>query len=103
MVVRRMEEEELATVNDELAGQGPDTILRWAARRFATRLTMATAFGVEGCCIIHLLAEIDPKVRIFNLDTGYQFPETLEMRDRLQERYGIAGGFRAAGTFGPGV
>ena len=29
-------------------------------------------------------------VRIFNLDTGYQFPETLELRERLKDRYGIA-------------
>src|SRR5262249_19940345 len=52
-------------------------------------LTMATAFGAEGCCIIHMLAEIEPSVRIFNLDTGYQFAETLEVRDRIKNRYGI--------------
>jgi phosphoadenosine phosphosulfate reductase len=28
-------------------------------------------------------------VRIFNLDTGYQFRETLEVRERIKERYGI--------------
>jgi phosphoadenosine phosphosulfate reductase len=50
---------------------------------------MATAFGAEGCCILHLLAEIDPGIRIFNLETGYQFPETLELRERIKDRYGI--------------
>src|SRR5262249_43688512 len=50
----------------------------------------ATAFGAEGCCLIHLLAEIDPTVRIFNLDTGYQFDETLQLRERILRRYGIA-------------
>jgi phosphoadenosine phosphosulfate reductase len=50
---------------------------------------MATAFGAEGCCLIHMLAEIDPEVRIFNLDTGYQFPETLELRHQIKDRYGI--------------
>src|SRR5262249_41081437 len=33
--------------------------------------------------------EIDAKVRVFNLDTGYQFPETLALREQLRERYGI--------------
>jgi phosphoadenosine phosphosulfate reductase len=37
----------------------------------------------------HLLAEIDCGVRVFNLETGYQFPQTLELRERLRERYGI--------------
>src|SRR5262249_31783352 len=43
----------------------------------------------EGCCLIHMLWEIEPRVRIFNLDTGYQFPETLRLRDQIAERYGI--------------
>ncbi|MCI0377521.1 MAG: phosphoadenylyl-sulfate reductase, partial [Gemmataceae bacterium] len=48
-----------------------------------------TAFGPEGNCIIHMLAGIEPRVRIFNLETGYQFPETLQLRERIKERYGI--------------
>jgi phosphoadenosine phosphosulfate reductase len=80
----------LATTNRMLEGQAPDQILRWAVDTFHPRLTMATAFGAEGCCLIHMLAEIEPGVRIFNLDTGYQFAETLELRERIKERYGIA-------------
>jgi phosphoadenosine phosphosulfate reductase len=76
-------------VNRRLAGANPRAILEWAVDRFQPRLTMATAFGAEGCVLLHLLSEIDPKVRVFNLNTGYQFPETLELRDRLAARYGI--------------
>jgi phosphoadenosine phosphosulfate reductase len=36
-----------------------------------------------------MLAEIEPNVSVFNLDTGYQFPETLELRERIRTRYGI--------------
>lgn len=82
-------EEELTEVNARLASATPTEILRWAVERFFPRLTMATAFGPEGCILIHLLAEIEPRVRIFNLDTGYQFPETLALRERIAERYGI--------------
>src|SRR5262245_21580509 len=89
MVVRRLCEAELAAVNAELTGQPPEAVLRWAVREFHPRLTMATAFGAEGCCLIHMFAAIEPAVRIFNLDTGYQFPETLELRERLKDRYGI--------------
>jgi phosphoadenosine phosphosulfate reductase len=81
--------EEWTDVNSKLAGAAPHAILEWAVDRFAGRLTMATAFGAEGCVLIHLLAEIDPKVRVFNLDTGYQFAETLALREQIRERYGI--------------
>lgn len=50
---------------------------------------MATAFGPEGCVILSILAKLEPRVYVFNLDTGYQFKETLELRQRIAERYGI--------------
>jgi phosphoadenosine phosphosulfate reductase len=76
--------------NRELAGATPEVILRWAAARFHPHLLMATAFGAEGCCVIHMLAEIEPRTTFINLETGYQFPETLELRERISARYGIA-------------
>ena len=78
-----------AGLNQELANASPQEILQWAVETYHPRLTMATAFGPEGCVILHMLAEINPKVRVFNLDTGYQFAETLELRDRIADRYGI--------------
>jgi phosphoadenosine phosphosulfate reductase len=85
----RMTDEMIRTAADELSGATPQEVLRWAFERFGSKLTMATAFGAEGCCLIHMLAEIAPDLRIFNLDTGYQFDETLEVRERIKNRYGI--------------
>lgn len=89
MVGLELSTEQMAVVNDDLSTASPEVILSWAVQRFHPQLTMATAFGPEGCCIIHMLAEIEPQVRIFNLDTGYQFPQTLALRERIQQRYGI--------------
>src|SRR5216117_2734279 len=89
MVAQVYSPKDITASNQLLAGSSPQEILRWAVDHFHPRLTMATAFGAEGCCIIHMLAEIEPAVRIFNLDTGYQFKETLEMRERIKDRYGI--------------
>ena len=80
---------ELAEASASLEGASPEAILRWADARFAPRFAMATAFGPEGMVLIHMLAEVAPHTRIFNLDTGYQFPETLAMVDRIRERYGL--------------
>jgi phosphoadenosine phosphosulfate reductase len=80
---------EWTEVNLQLKKATPQEILGWAVDSFFPKLTMATAFGPEGCVILHMLAEIEPRVRVFNLETGYQFPETLELRDRIAARYGI--------------
>jgi phosphoadenosine phosphosulfate reductase len=81
--------EELTEAAERLEGRPAQEILRWAVERYSPRLAMATAFGAEGCAILHMLAEIGSDVFVFNLDTGYQFAETLETRERLIERYGI--------------
>lgn len=80
---------ELAADSERLESATPQAILQYAVERFAPRFTMATAFGPEGMTLIHMLAEIAPRTPIFNLDTGYQFPETLELRERVKRRYGI--------------
>jgi len=90
MDASRPSDDELAAASRELHGRTPQEILTWAVRRFHPKLMMATAFGPEGCCILHMLAEIEPGVRVINLETGYQFAETLELRERIRERYGIA-------------
>src|ERR1700680_4542618 len=89
MVTPTLTADEIAAANRQLEGQPPQAVLRWSVDRFHPRLTMATAFGPEGNCIIHMLAEIEPRVRIFNLETGYQFPETLELRERIKTKYAI--------------
>jgi phosphoadenosine phosphosulfate reductase len=89
MAIELIAKVDLVEANRKLADARPQEILRWAVETYGSKLTMATAFGPEGCTIIHMLAEIDRSVRVFNLDTGYQFRETLELRDRISDRYGI--------------
>ncbi len=80
---------ELKASSERLETASPQEILRWAVDRFAPRFTMATAFGPEGMVLIHMLAELAPETPIFNLETGYQFQETLELRDEVSRRYGL--------------
>ena len=80
---------ELAEQSGRLESATPEEILTWAVDRYGDKFTMATAFGPEGMTIIAMLAKISPKTWVFNLDTGYQFKETLALRDKVAEQYGI--------------
>src|SRR5436305_2073338 len=80
---------DLEEINARLDGKSPQEILQWAVEAFHPKLAMATAFGAEGCCLLHMIAQIEPGIYVFNLETGYQFPETLALRERIQERYGL--------------
>lgn len=80
---------ELQRHSEALEHAQPEEILAWAVEKYFPRFTMATGLGPEGCVIISMLARIEPRVYVFNLDTGYQFAETLELRQRIEEKYGI--------------
>ena len=79
----------LRTESQRLESATPEEIIAWGVERYAPYLTMATAFGPEGCVILAMLANIAPETYVFNLETGYQFQETLDLRDRIAQRYGV--------------
>lgn len=60
---------------------------------FGEGLTFATAFGAEGCVLVDMIARLQAETGItpdiFNLDTGYQFPQTLALKSRLEKKYGL--------------
>ena len=71
-----------------LEGESPTRILAWASQHLQ-KLTFATGFGAEGCVLIDLIARANLPIDLFTLDTGVLFPETYELWQRLEERYGI--------------
>jgi phosphoadenosine phosphosulfate reductase len=75
--------------NDQLEPQSPEQILAWAVETFAPKLAMGTALGISGCLILSMIAERKLDVDVFNIDTGYQFPETLDVIIRIRDKYGI--------------
>lgn len=74
--------------------QPPQEILKWSLETYGSGLTMATAFGAEGCALLGMLAQIRDETGlfpdIFNLDTGYQFEETLDLKRRIEDKYGFS-------------
>jgi len=71
----------------------PEEIISWALGEFGDRIAIATGFGPEGSALIDVAVKLSPKTRaalnIFFLDTGFLFPETYRLRERLEARYGV--------------
>lgn len=80
---------ELARHAERLEGADPSAILEFALREYAPEVAISTAFGVEGCALIHMAVRIDPKVKVFTIDTGYLFRETQQLRYKFIDKYGI--------------
>jgi phosphoadenosine phosphosulfate reductase len=76
------------------APQIPDSataeeVLAYAVERFHPRLTMACSFQKEESVLVHMLTAICPEARVFTIDTGVLFPETLQTWKRFEDRFGL--------------
>ena len=60
--------------------------LAWVFRGFGERAALSTAFGPSGVVLMHLASQVKPGVKVFFIDTGFHFDETLEMIHRIQAR-----------------
>ncbi len=67
----------------------PQEILKWAFNQFRGGVAIATGFGAEGVAMIDMAVKINPRPDIFFIDTDFLFPETYELRRRIEDRYGI--------------
>jgi phosphoadenosine phosphosulfate reductase len=80
----------LQRLSAELEGKEPQEILRWAVAEFQPGLTLACSFGgPTGMVLLDMIMGIDPSVEVFYLDTDFLFPETYQLRDACEQRYGV--------------
>jgi phosphoadenosine phosphosulfate reductase len=65
-----------------------ERFVAWTLERFGhLNVVLTTSFGMEGCVLIDLYASLGRPLTVYYLDTGFFFPETYELRDRMVERY----------------
>ena len=50
---------------------------------------MACSFQKEESVLVHMLLEVEPAVRVFTIDTGVLFPETLSTWREFEQRFGL--------------
>jgi phosphoadenosine phosphosulfate reductase len=73
----------------ELEQASAQDVLAYAVERFHPRLTMACSFQKEESVLVHMLTEIEPEARLFTIDTGVLFAETLTAWRAFEDRFGI--------------
>ena len=80
---------ETSELDRELESRSTPEILAWAWNRFGQRAAIGTSFQGAGLVMMHLAKSQGLPFPVFTLDTGLLFPETVELRQRLEEFFGI--------------
>ena len=67
----------------------PQEVLKWSLDNLHPRIAMASSFGAEDVVVIDMLIKINPKARIFTLDTGRLNQETYDVMDAIRKKYNV--------------
>ena len=52
-------------------------------------LAIVSSFGADSSVLLHLVAQVDPSLPIYFLETGKHFPETLDYVETLKKHLGL--------------
>jgi phosphoadenosine phosphosulfate reductase len=74
-------------LNNQFEHGTAEHILNWALETFGNGLSLGTSFGASGIVLMDLTLRLQPDVDIFYIDTGFFFPETKELIQRLEGHY----------------
>jgi len=72
-----------------LESASAEDLVGYAVERFHPRLTTACSFQKEESVLVHMLLGVCPDARVFTIDTGVLFPETLQTWKRFEDRFGL--------------
>jgi phosphoadenosine phosphosulfate reductase len=82
--------EKVADLPSAAESWSPQHALAWAFESFGAKVAISSAFGAEGMVLIDMASRVQKEFRLFTVDTEFFFPETYNLMDRVQEKYGVA-------------
>jgi phosphoadenosine phosphosulfate reductase len=64
-----------------------EEVLRFCLARFPGTVALACSFQKEESVLLDMLFGLEPKARVFAIDTHHLFPETYELWRKVEQRY----------------
>ena len=66
-----------------------EEVVRFCVETFHGQVSLACSFQKEETVLLDMLLELEPKPRVFAIDTHHLFPETYALWREVEQRYGI--------------
>jgi phosphoadenosine phosphosulfate reductase len=80
--------EEVQTLDAQFNTLSSEKVLAWAWEKFGKRAAIGTSFQGAGLVMMHLAKQHGIQFPVFTLDTGLLFPETVALKNRLEDFFG---------------
>jgi len=86
-VPRTAAHDDVARLADRAEQLSAEELLREVLDRFGDRVALACSFQKEETVLLDMLFALEPKARVFAIDTNHLFPETYEHWLEVERRY----------------
>jgi len=73
----------------DVEAMSAEEVLGLVAAEFPGRYALACSFQKEESVLLDMLLAVEPRARVFAIDTHYLFPESYELWRAVEERYDI--------------
>tara|TARA_Y100000034_G_scaffold128614_1_gene183559 strand:+ start:543 stop:1247 length:705 start_codon:yes stop_codon:yes gene_type:complete len=83
MTIRESEEKSIQKIEETKRA------LKWSLTTFGSLVAVSSSFQTQSLPLLYLISEVVPEVPVLFVDTGFHFPETLEFRDQIVEKFGL--------------
>jgi phosphoadenosine phosphosulfate reductase len=80
---------DIEQINRKFENSQPDEILGWAWSVFGKKASIGTSFQGAGIVVMHICKTHGYDFPVFTIDTGLLFPETIELKNQLENFLGI--------------
>lgn len=89
MSLEKFDPEAIRRKSAEFESAGLGEILRWCWETYGERAAIGTSFQGAGLVVLHTAYYRGFRFPAFTLDTGLLFPETLELKARIEKLFGL--------------
>ena len=81
--------EKVDELNQRFKDSTPQEVLVYFLKEYEGKIALSSSLSIEDQVLTHMIVSINPKTRIFTLDTGRLFPQTYQLIDRTNLTYNI--------------
>ncbi|WP_072682608.1 phosphoadenylyl-sulfate reductase [Arcobacter sp. LA11] len=80
---------DINSLNKKLQGLKPKEILEYFIKEYGQEAALSSSLGAEDQVLTDMILKIDKSANIFTLDTGRLHPETYDVMDATNLKYGV--------------
>ncbi|KKL11084.1 hypothetical protein LCGC14_2549330, partial [marine sediment metagenome] len=66
-----------------------EDLIKQSIKRHSPHIAVACSFGKDSITVLHMALKYDPNIKVIFENTGVEFPETLQYKERMKKEWNL--------------